>query len=70
MSTIILDNAIITLANIYRFEGVTFEWHYFCGPMLCRKDGEPSKRKPGPAFYALANRWNKLSTEEKEKTRI
>jgi hypothetical protein len=59
------------VADCYRYKGVTFEWHHFCGPMLLRKDGEPSKRKnPGARFYAIAQEWHDLPKEEREKFRI
>ena len=63
---------VIHLADIYRFEGYTFEMHRYCGPFLCRKDGEPSERQPGARskFLAALERWEKLSTDEKEKTRL
>lgn len=72
MSTVVIPNGIITTADCYRYKGVMFEWHHFCGPMPLRKDGEPSqsKRSPGRAFYAAASEWHKLPKEEREKFRI
>ena len=63
---------IVHLANIYRYGGFTFEWHYWCGPILCRKDMEPRKVQPSERhpFWAVLERWQKLTTEEKEATRI
>ena len=63
---------VIHLADIYRFEGYTFEWHYYCGPFLCRKNMEPRKRQPGERskFWQALARWEKLTKAKKEKTRI
>jgi hypothetical protein len=63
---------VIHVADIYRFEGYTFDWHHYCGPMLCRKDMEPRKRQPGARsrFWDVIDRWQKLPKTEKEKTRI
>lgn len=71
MSTIrIPGGGFMTLADCYRYKGVTFQWHHFCGPMLLRKDGEPSKREPGAKFYAVASEWHKLPEAERETFRI
>jgi len=61
----------LTLADIYRFEGYTFEWHHYCGPILCKKNGDPCVRQPGEKskFWAMIDRWDKLSEEEKLATR-
>jgi hypothetical protein len=63
---------VIHLADIYHFEGYTFEWHHYCGPFLCRKNMEPCKRQPGTRskFWKALARWEKLPISEKEKTRI
>lgn len=63
---------VIHLADIYQFKGYTFEWHRFCGPVLCRKDMEPAKRQPGvkSKFWRVIDEWQKLPTDKKEQTRI
>jgi hypothetical protein len=63
---------VIHLPDIYTFEGHTFEWHHYCGPLLCRKNMEPRKRQPGTrsGFWRALARWEKLSKAKKEKTRI
>lgn len=63
---------VMRLSGIYRFEGFTFELHRYCGPILCRKDGIPAARQPGPRshFWTVIGRWQKLSKAEREKTRI
>lgn len=62
---------IITLADIFQYKNFTFEWHSFCGPARVRKkDLELCKNPYGRKFLTVAMEWNKLSEEEKEKTRI
>lgn len=63
-------SGIITLANIYEFEGFTFEYHHFLGPCKLKKsDWEPAARS-GLKFYQAIDRWNKLTPPEKEATRL
>jgi hypothetical protein len=63
---------IIHLADIYRYRGFTFEFHRYCGPMLCRSDMEPAKRQPGARsrFWPVLERWQKLPPSKRERTRI
>ena len=63
---------VIHLADIYACEGYTFEWHHYCGPFRCRKNGEPTLRQPmgRSKFWKMLERWEKLTKDEKEKTRI
>lgn len=61
---------IVTFADIYTFGGFTFEWHSFCGPMKCRKDGEPSEARAGARFYDAAAKWHKLPKVERETYRL
>ena len=65
------DNCIgiVTLADIYEFEGFTFEFHRYLGPTKLRKDFEPAARA-GKKFYDAVARWQKLTSEEQETTRI
>ena len=63
-------NGIITLADIYEYEGFVFEFHRYCGPCKLRKsDWEPAA-KTGRKFYATLDRWLALTDEQKEETRI
>jgi len=62
-------HTIITMANIYVYEGFTFEFHHFCGPSKLKKNWEPAARE-GRKFYAMIGRWQKLSKKQKEATRI
>jgi hypothetical protein len=61
---------IVHLADIYRFEGFTFEFHRYCGPIKCRKDGEPSKHPGGRRFFKTVERWQRLTKRQRERTRI
>lgn len=61
---------IITLADIFHYKGFTFEWHAFCGPMKCRRDGEPHKGPSGKRFYEVVTEWHSLPKAEREKYRI
>lgn len=62
--------SLVSIADVYRFKGVTFQWHNYLGAMLCRKDGEPSKRSIGRKSEAVINQWLKLPKAKREKTRI
>jgi hypothetical protein len=64
-----INNGIVCLANIYKYKGFIFEWHYWCGPMKLRKNFEPYERQ-GRKFYKVATEWNNISEKQKEKTRI
>ena len=64
---------VVTLANIYRFKGYTFEFHNYLSPVLCRKDMEPHKVQPvSPKhkFWPVLEEWQKLTKKQKEETRI
>lgn len=61
----------VTMADIYEYRGLVFEFHSYCGPHPLRKDGELTKRFPGPKsrFWPVFEDWMKLSKAEKQKTR-
>lgn len=59
-----------SMPNIYRYHGMTFEWHNYFGPMLCKKDGEPSKRNFGRKGYKILDAWDKLTPSKKKRTLI
>lgn len=61
---------IIHLSNIYKYHGVTFEFHNYLGPMKLKKDMEPSNAPAGRKFYEVVSDWQKLSKSKREKTRI
>ena len=52
--------------NVYQFEGWTFEVHSYCGPHPLNKDGELRATPPGRKFWAMWDRFDALSDEEKE----
>ena len=60
----------ISITPTYEFKGYVFDFHRYCGPLLCRKDGEPRARQPGArsAFWAVIEEWNNLSAEQKKAT--
>ena len=60
---------VITMANIYRFKGFTFEVHHFCGPVKLRKDFSPSQRM-GREFWKVFCEWLVLTDAEKAETQI
>jgi hypothetical protein len=62
-------HTVITMANIYTYEGFIFEFHNFCGPCKLKKDWEPAARE-GRKFYMMISRWCQLTKEEKESTRL
>lgn len=61
---------IISCPNIYKFKGLIFEFHNYCGPMRLNKDGEPSKRNFSKHEYEIIEKWCKLSPSKKKRTLI
>jgi hypothetical protein len=61
--------AVVTMANIYRYGGFTFEMHRYCGPTKLKKNWEPAVTT-GRKFWKAWAEWNKLTDEEKRKTQI
>jgi hypothetical protein len=64
---------VIHLSDIFRYKGITFEWHRYCGPVLLKKNLEPRKEQPGAKskpFWDMVAEWQKLSKTEHEKYRI
>ena len=65
-----IPNGFICLPNIYQYKGFIFEWHYWCGPIRLRKNGEATKLQ-GRKFFKIAQEWyDTLNKKQKEKTRI
>ncbi len=60
---------ILTYSHAYQYMGFRFEVHRYLGPSKLNKDGEPSVAT-GRKFWAAWDAWNKLTDEEKAKTRI
>jgi hypothetical protein len=61
----------LTLADIYQFEGYTFEFHHYCGPIRCKKNGDPYARQPGKdsPFWGMIDRWVALPSTAKSSHR-
>ena len=62
-------NGIMTVANVYKFKGFTFEYSDFLGPLKVNKNFEPAAAM-GRKFYKVYREWNRLTTEEKAATQI
>ena len=62
-------NGIMTVANVYQYQGFTFEFHSLFGPVKVNKDFNPSACM-GRKFFKVYSEWDKLSLEEKLKTQI
>ena len=60
---------IITMANIYRFKGFTFEVSYYGGPVKLKKDFSEAERA-GRKFWQVFAEWDKLTDAEKAETQI
>lgn len=60
---------IVTYSHAYQYRGFRFEDHSLMGPTKINKTGEQSAAA-GRKFWAAWAAWNKLTDEEKEKTRI
>jgi hypothetical protein len=56
--------------DIYRYRGVTFEFHRYCGPIRLKKNGDPSNVPMGRKFWAMFEAWQKLSPSKKKRTLI
>jgi hypothetical protein len=70
MSCVHFGGGIVTLTDIYRFQGFTFEWHYFCGPIPVHKRTlDPIKTIP-TGFWKMVEQWQKLPKKEWEKYRV
>lgn len=73
MTCVKMGNAIVCLVDAFEYEGFLFEVHSYLGPsLLKRKDHNPWDRTIGPKnkFWPVFEKWNGLSNEEKEKTRL
>ncbi len=56
--------------NIYQFKGTIFEFHPYCGPMRCKKNGDPSNVPMGRKFWEAFEEWQKLTVTEQKETLI
>ena len=62
-------NGIMTVANVYQYQGFTFEFHTLFGPVKVNKDFNPSAAM-GRKFYKVYSEWDKLTKEERAATQI
>ena len=62
-------NGIMTVANVYQYQGFTFEFHSLFGPVKVNKDFNPSACM-GRKFFKVYSEWDKLTKEEKAATQI
>jgi len=53
----------------YEFGGMYFEYHSHLGPVRLKKDGDPYAVQ-GRTFYAVIDRFNKLTKDQKRKCRV
>lgn len=60
----------ISCPNIYKYHGLIFEFHPYCGPARCRKDLELSKVNMGRRFWKIFNKWIKLPPSKKKRTLV
>jgi hypothetical protein len=62
-------HTILSVANVYTYEGFTFEFHDYLGPNKLKKDGGYAARE-GKKFHATIHRWYLLTAEERRATQI
>lgn len=56
----------ITLANVYEFEGYTFEYHRYLGPMPVKKKTFDIRKTIPTGFWKMIDRFVKLTDEQKK----
>jgi hypothetical protein len=49
---------------------MTFEWHDYLGPVLCKKNGDTSKRNLGRKTCKILEAWLRLTPTKKKRTLI
>lgn len=64
-----IGGAIVCTSPTYRWEGYYFEWHYYCGPIELKKDGNPKSNQTNK-FYNDMSRFAQLPKEEQLKYRV
>lgn len=63
---------ILHQGKVYRFKGVTFEFHRYLGPVMLRRKSlkEKNWRTVGRRQWAIFAKWFGLSAEQREQYRI
>lgn len=56
--------------KIYKYNGILFEWHNYCGPAQLKKDGELYKNYCSISFLNKINKFISISDEERKKYRV
>ena len=56
----------------YRYKGVTFEWHFFCGPIILNRNAEKDRkyRNISLRIWGLVGQFGRLSKDEQQQYRI
>ena len=57
----------ICLIDIYRYEGLVFEYHAWNGYTQYKKDANMPRIRYSKNFYEVVGRFDKLSDDEKKK---
>lgn len=62
----------MSFAKIYRYKGVTFDWHEYLGPIVINRHTEKERdyRNISLRNWAMIGKFYKLSDEQKEEHRI
>jgi hypothetical protein len=61
----------LSCPNIYRYHGLTFEFHPYCGISICNKDGNPRKNPNiGRRSGKIIEAWLLLSPSKQKRTLI
>lgn len=62
----------ISHTSIFRFKGVTIDWHNFCGPIILNRHTEKERQYKNISLrvWGLVNKFSGLSKEQKESYRI
>jgi hypothetical protein len=56
--------------KIYKYSGILFEWHIYCGPAQLKKDGELYKNYCSKKFIEKIDKFIKMSDKERKKFRV
>lgn len=68
-----IPNGFICTSNgVYRYKGVTFDWHNYLGPIILRRNTENERnwRNIGNRQWRLVGQWHNLPKAEQKKYRI
>lgn len=62
----------MNFARLYRFKGVTFEWHRYLGPVILNRHTEKERdyRNVSLRIWSIVSKFSWLSDEEKAKYKI